>query len=170
MANKKKDSEEEVLIVRTRTSCADGDWKTQSAKGYSNIPAGAEVRPIRVWTNFYGIWVSVFWNGHKYDVRPDDVRIYKVRRVTHAQPHPGDVTWHNRYEDAIVIGGIDLAPDAAAQMPNGCIIIKSKKYGLQLADPDDCSYFRSDGESQFVASGRDIRRYADELNIEDNVR
>lgn len=43
------------------------DWKTQSALGYSDIPAGSRVLVIdENVRNLYGSWIRVFWNGNTY--------------------------------------------------------------------------------------------------------
>ena len=45
----------------------DEDWKTQSARGYSDIPAGSRVLVLHENVeNFYGSWIQVFWNGSTY--------------------------------------------------------------------------------------------------------
>lgn len=45
----------------------DEDWKTQSARGYSDIPAGSRVLVLRENVkNLYGSWIQVFWNGNTY--------------------------------------------------------------------------------------------------------
>ena len=45
----------------------DEDWKTQSARGYSDIPAGSKVLVLRENVeNLYGSWIQVFWNGNTY--------------------------------------------------------------------------------------------------------
>lgn len=50
------------------TELADSDWKTQLARGYGNIPKGAEVKYIGEMKNFYGIYARVLYDGRVYDV------------------------------------------------------------------------------------------------------
>ena len=51
----------------------DQDWKTQSAKGYGNIPKGAIVDFKGYMTNFYGRYAEVFYNGRHYYVEIDGI-------------------------------------------------------------------------------------------------
>lgn len=50
----------------------DEDWKTQYARKYPNIPAGAKVKILQEdYVNFYGgPWTRVEWNGNWYWVNP----------------------------------------------------------------------------------------------------
>ena len=52
---------------------ADEDWKTQLAKGYENIPQGAECQFIKSVRNFYGNYVLVEYNNHRYYVNSYDL-------------------------------------------------------------------------------------------------
>lgn len=56
----------------TLKELADEDWKTQHARKYSNIPAGAEVEIIKEdYYNFYGgPWIRVEWKDNLYWVDP----------------------------------------------------------------------------------------------------
>lgn len=50
------------------------DWKTQLARGYSNIPANATVKVIETKiNNFYGQWCLVEYNGNRYYVSENDL-------------------------------------------------------------------------------------------------
>ena len=51
----------------------DQDWKTQLAKGYSNIPEGAECEFIKKINNFYGTYALVNYNGNNYYVHFQDI-------------------------------------------------------------------------------------------------
>ena len=42
-----------------KSSLCDGDWLTQAAKRYGNIPKGEEVKVVREFSNFDGWWVDV---------------------------------------------------------------------------------------------------------------
>lgn len=53
---------------------ADEDWKTQLAKGYGNIPQGAECKFIKTIHNFYGKYVLVEYNNYRYYVKPCDLK------------------------------------------------------------------------------------------------
>lgn len=52
---------------------ADEDWKTQLAKGYKNIPQGAECKFIKSIRNFYGNYVLVEYDNYRYYVKPCDL-------------------------------------------------------------------------------------------------
>lgn len=53
---------------------ADEDWKTQLAKGYGNIPQGAECKFIKTIHNFYGEYVLVEYDNCRYYVKPCDLK------------------------------------------------------------------------------------------------
>jgi len=56
---------------------SDEDWKTQSARGYPDVPAGARVLVLEEGMyNFYGgPWTRVEWNGNMYWTKPDSVSV-----------------------------------------------------------------------------------------------
>ena len=50
------------------------DWKTQLARGYSDIPKGAKVKVLeREYINFYGRWVIVEYENNIYYVSKNDL-------------------------------------------------------------------------------------------------
>ena len=55
----------------------DEDWKTQSARKYPNVPAGARMIVITEnYVNFYGgPWTRVMWDGNMYWTNPDSIFI-----------------------------------------------------------------------------------------------
>lgn len=53
----------------------DEDWETQCAKGYSDIPKGAEVKIKGYTTNLYGHYIKVIYNGILYYVKPSKIEI-----------------------------------------------------------------------------------------------
>ena len=56
------------------TTLADQDWKTQLARGYSNVPMGAVVTVTNdEFTNFYGTWCEIIWNNCHYYVSKKDL-------------------------------------------------------------------------------------------------
>lgn len=58
----------------TLKTLADQDWKTQLARGYRNIPAETLVDVINEeFTNFYGTWCEVEWEGRRYYVDKKDL-------------------------------------------------------------------------------------------------
>lgn len=62
---------QKAVALRT---IADQDWKTQLAKGYSNIPMGAVVDVINAdFNNLYGNWCEVMWNNRHYYVNKNDL-------------------------------------------------------------------------------------------------
>ena len=61
----------------TNREIHDEDWKTQSAKGYPNIPANEEVEVIEIYSNFYGRYVRIKWHDNIYDTYPSYIRRLK---------------------------------------------------------------------------------------------
>lgn len=62
----------------TKRELSDQDWKTQLAKGYSNIPKGERIEIIDGYvSNLYGSFARVKWNGHVYDVNVRDLEFIK---------------------------------------------------------------------------------------------
>ena len=59
--------------ITTRSLC-DEDWKTQAAKGYPNIPVGAEIQYLGMMNNLYGTYAEVYYNGQHYYVKPDGIQ------------------------------------------------------------------------------------------------
>lgn len=52
------------------------DWKTQLARGYSDIPKGAAVEIVQMnFVNFYGEWVIVEYKDNRYYVKKEDLAI-----------------------------------------------------------------------------------------------
>lgn len=51
------------------------DWKTQLARGYPNVPKGAEVKVIDTeFKNLYGHFFKIEWNDNTYYVSPERVK------------------------------------------------------------------------------------------------
>lgn len=46
------------------------DYMTQAAKGYPNIPKGAEVEYIDMVQNMYGVYMKVLYGENLYYVNP----------------------------------------------------------------------------------------------------
>lgn len=63
------------MHVTTKKELCDQDWKTQSVQKYENIPSGSTVVLIQAFTNFYGRYFEVDYNGRRYSVKPEDVTI-----------------------------------------------------------------------------------------------
>ena len=58
-------------------SLADQDWKTQLARGYSNVPMGAVVSVTNEeFTNLYGSWCEIIWNNCHYYVSKRDLSFF----------------------------------------------------------------------------------------------
>lgn len=53
---------------------SDEDYKTQLARGYDDIPAGAEVEFYGYFTNFYGRFAQVKYKGNTYSVPPYGIK------------------------------------------------------------------------------------------------
>ena len=60
---------ETIRNFTTRCKCSDGDWKTQLAVGYADIPEGHRVLFDKLWVNVEGVWARVHWQGRAYVVR-----------------------------------------------------------------------------------------------------
>lgn len=63
--------------VITLCDVGDGDWKTQLARGYDNIPAGTELEIIGTLDNLYGHWLRTNYHGHTYSINPNKVKLVK---------------------------------------------------------------------------------------------
>ena len=98
------------MIVRkyiTKSELHDGDVKTQRALRYSNIPPETEVTFVEEWTNFYGNWVRVKYEGRIYDVRPFDIFIREITKEVLTEPQPNCCTMFKNSE-VILIGKLNL--------------------------------------------------------------
>lgn len=60
-------------IFITKRELHDEDWKTQCAKGYENIPEGAEVVFDGEISNCYGTYAKVYYKNRLYYVKADDI-------------------------------------------------------------------------------------------------
>ena len=63
-----------MITYIAKKELADEDWKTQLAKGYKNIPKGAECKFIKSIRNFYGNYILVEYDNHTYYVNPWDLK------------------------------------------------------------------------------------------------
>lgn len=59
--------------VIAKHDLSDGDWKTQHARGYGDIPKGTVLMVNEVMTNLYGTWINVKYDGWTYSVRESDL-------------------------------------------------------------------------------------------------
>lgn len=59
--------------ANAKRELSDNDWKTQLARGYKNIPKGAEVEFIEDYTNLYGIFAKVRYDGQIYYVDKEEL-------------------------------------------------------------------------------------------------
>lgn len=57
-------------IVETACDAQHGDWKAFRTP----IPQGIQLNVYEVWSNFYGRWIRVLYNGVYYDLRPCDLK------------------------------------------------------------------------------------------------
>lgn len=61
-------------LAVTKKTLANQDWKTQLARGYSNIPYNSIVVVLEQdFVNLYGKWSKVFWNENVYYVDDNDL-------------------------------------------------------------------------------------------------
>lgn len=61
-------------IVETVCNAQHGDWKTAYVKDIEPIPKGTQLKVVKIWSNFYGKWVQVLYEGRHYDLRPRDLK------------------------------------------------------------------------------------------------
>ena len=71
---------DDKCIVETVCDAQHGDWKTVVAKNIQPIPKGTQLKVHKVWTNCYGVWVEVFYDGRYYDLNPHCLKY--IRRET----------------------------------------------------------------------------------------
>lgn len=124
----------------TNRICSDGDWKTQLAKGYPNIPEGRPVHFDRLWMNMEGVWARVHWQGRSYDVRPDALR-FVTRTVLKADaPKPGLMAYRKK-EDIKLLGQIPLWDENLQPIASHCwLAVNSVKDIIQVQE-SECDYF-----------------------------
>ena len=67
------------FYVRTIKDAPDEDYKTACVRGGSYIPKGAEVRVVGRLDNFYGWWLQVLYEGHRYSVNPRNFEYVGVK-------------------------------------------------------------------------------------------
>ena len=61
-------------ILIALETVVDEDWKTAVAKQKESIPKGAEVKYAGSFSNYYGNWWQVKYNGCLYYVNPEDFK------------------------------------------------------------------------------------------------
>lgn len=131
---------ETIRNFTTRHECSDGDWKTQCARGYANIPAGRRVCFSKLWMNMEGVWARVTWQGRTYDVRPDALRIVTQEVVKAAAPRPG-IMAHRKKEDIQLVGQIPLWDENLQPVASHCwLAINSVNDIIQIQE-SECEYF-----------------------------
>lgn len=68
---------DDLCVVETVCDAQHGDWKTVVAQGIKPIPKGTQLRVSKVWQNFYGVWIQVFYDGRYYDLYPRSLKYVK---------------------------------------------------------------------------------------------
>lgn len=126
----------------TKNSCCDGDWKTQAAKGYKNIPPNTEVTIKEVFTNFYGIWVRVRYDGRYYDVRDADLIVETEEITILDNPCPECFTHYNNKEIKLV-GKVPLVDYDMKPIDSNVWLAESVDDNtiFQLVKETDCNGF-----------------------------
>jgi hypothetical protein len=131
---------ETIRNFTTKRECSDGDWKTQLARGYANIPAGRPVHFDKLWMNMEGVWARVQWQGRTYDVRPDALRIVTQEVVKAAAPRPG-IMAQRKKEDIQLVGQIPLWDENLQPVASHCwLAINSVNDIIQIQE-SECEYF-----------------------------
>ena len=133
----------ETKIVKryiAKSSLPDGDWMTQAAKGYSNIPEGEEVKFVREFSNFYGWWVDVAWGGRRYDVRHSDLIVREETRNILDAPEPNCIADFNKSKIKM-IGKLALVDNNNNGIDSGIWLAKTDDGNIIYVDQADCSQF-----------------------------
>lgn len=66
-------------VVETVTVSHHGDWKTAMVQGIPPIPQGIQLIVHDVWQNFYGLWITAYYNGRSYDINPRDLKYIRMK-------------------------------------------------------------------------------------------
>lgn len=123
-----------------RSDLCNGDWMTQSAKGYSNIPEGEEVKFVREFSNFYGWWVDVSWGDRRYSVRHSDLIVREETRNILDAPEPNCIADFNKSK-VKMIGKLSLVDNNNNGIDSGIWIAKTDDNNIIYVDQADCSQF-----------------------------
>ncbi len=68
----------------------DGDWKTSLVHGYRGIKAGEQAVLHEIWSNCYGRWARIEYDGRKFDVRLSALKMLECHSI-------------NKYEKSIAV-------------------------------------------------------------------
>lgn len=131
---------EKIRNFTTRHACSDGDWKTQLARGYENIPEGRSVHFNKLWMNMEGVWARVQWRGQSYDIRPDDLVIKTREVIKQDTPKPGLMA-HRKKEDIQLIGQIPLWDENLQPIASHCWLAINSVNDLIQIQESECEYF-----------------------------
>lgn len=101
-----------IVKYRSVKPLRDNDYKTQLARGYSNVPKNTEIIYKGRYDNFYGIWAEVEWNGHIYYVYPEDVEKVTLTIETDKEPFIGCKINHKEFGEVTLTGEIALITDS----------------------------------------------------------
>lgn len=124
----------------TKSSLCDGDWRTQAAMGYGNIPKGEEVKFISEFSNFYGLWVEVAWGGERYSVRHSDLIVREETRNILDSPEPNCIADFNKSK-VKMIGKLALVDNNNNSIDSSIWIAKTDDGNIICVDQADCSQF-----------------------------
>lgn len=131
---------EPIKTYVTNHECSDGDFATQLAKGYPNIPAGRNVHFIKLWANFYGVWAKVTWQGRVYDIEPENLTV-KVRDIIQLDgPKPGCFAFRKK-EDIVLTGQIPLWDENLKPISSYCWLAVNSVGELIQVRESECEYF-----------------------------
>ncbi len=136
---------ETIRTFTTKRECSDGDWKTQLARGYPNIPEGRRVHFCKLWMNMEGVWARVSWQGRTYDVRPEALVVKTREVIKQNAPKPG-VMAHRKKEDIQLVGQIPLWDENLQPIVSHCwLAINSVNELIQIRE-SECEYFYEMGD------------------------
>ena len=123
-----------------KSSLPDGDWMTQAAMGYGNIPKGEEVKFISEFSNFDGWWVDVAWGGERYSVRHRDLIVREETINILDAPEPNCIADFNNSKVKI-IGKLALVDNNNNTVDSGIWLAKTEDNSIIYVDQADCSQF-----------------------------
>lgn len=63
----------EMVPCVTTEDAWHGDWKTSLVHGPKMIPKGEQCHLVCMWSNYYGDWATVRFQGSDYDVKPSQL-------------------------------------------------------------------------------------------------
>lgn len=80
--------DDNTAILEATKDIYDADWKTASVKGNPFIPKGAKVKITDFFSNFYGEFFRISFNGYLFNAKPEDFRyVFKEEILESYESH-----------------------------------------------------------------------------------